>query len=168
MKLIQIDKARYRKHLNYVIVSCIVALVVGSLGIAQALIALFPDASGSHFHWNLTGVVVSAIGIGFILNKYRRHPFMTEVTYVWELKQVLNKINRKLTKIKNEAQKGDVKAMQILHYSYAGSRLLWRLDDNSIVMDELSLAQNELDVLADKYHVPLSAEVFDVAELNNY
>jgi len=44
MQLIDIDKARYRKHLNRVIIGCIAVLVVGSLGIAQLLIALFPDS----------------------------------------------------------------------------------------------------------------------------
>ena len=28
MKLIQIDKARYRKHLNQVIIACVIALAV--------------------------------------------------------------------------------------------------------------------------------------------
>ena len=90
MQLIQIDKARYRKHLNRVIIGCVAALALGSLAISQTLIALFPDDSGSHFHWNLTGVVITSLAIGWFLNKYRRHPYMTEVVYVWELKQALN------------------------------------------------------------------------------
>ncbi len=168
MQLKEIDKARYRKHLNYVIIACIAALVVGSLSIAQVLIALFPDQDGSHFHWNLTGVIVSAIVIGSVLSRFRQHEFMTEVVYVWDLKQVLNKITRKMSKVKTAAEQGDVTAMNIMQYSYAGSRLLWKLDDNTIVMDELTLAQAELDALASKYNVTLDHENFDASQLKEY
>ena len=168
MKLIQINKTRYRKHLNVVIVCCIVALTSGSLGIAQALIALLPDPDGSHFHWNLLGVILTAMMIGGVLSRFKHHPFMTEVVYVWELKQVLNKLTRKMEKLKQAAQKGDLVAMNAIQYSYAGSRLLWQLDDNTLVMDELSIAQAELDVLAKHHNVSLDASSFQIAHLKQY
>lgn len=168
MKLKEIDKTRYRKHLNKVIYACVLSLTAGSLGIAQLLIALFPDASGTHFHWNLTGVIITAVFIGFVLNKYRSHPFMTEVVYVWELKQALNQITRKMAKLKVAAQNGDVDAMQAIHYSYAGSRQLWTLDDNTITMEELGLWQAELNTLAEKYHVTLDATSYDVKVLKRF
>jgi len=155
MQLIQIDKARYRKHLNRVIIGCGLALAGGSLAISQTLIALFPDESGSHFHWNLLGVVVTSIAIAFLLNKYRKHDYMTEVVYVWELKQALNKITRKMAKLKAAGREGDANALLAIHYSYAGSRLLWQLDDNTITMDELAIKQTELDSVAEKFNLKL-------------
>ena len=122
MQLIEINKTRYRRHLNRVIVACITVLAVGSLTLSQALIALFPDESGSHFHWNLLGVIVSSVTIGWILHKYRTHDYMREVVYVWELKQALNKINRKMPKLKIAADAGNGDALLAIHYSYAGSR----------------------------------------------
>ncbi|MDT0583392.1 MULTISPECIES: DUF3087 domain-containing protein [Alteromonadaceae] len=168
MKLIQIDKARYRKHLNYVIITCIASLTAGSLGIAQSLIALFPDPSGSHFHWNLTGVIISAVVIGLVLNKIKNNHFMTEVTYVWQLKKVLNRINRKMMKLKPASEEGNVNAMICIHYSYAGSRLLWELDDNTIIMEQLALDQAALDGLASKYNVNLQAEDFEASMLDQF
>jgi len=158
MKLIKIDKTRYRSHLNKVIVGCIVILALGSLGISQSLIALFPHESGSHFHWNLSGVLITSIVLAIALNKYRSHPFMTEVVYVWDLKQALNKIHRKMAKIKAASEQGNHDAMLALQYSYAGSRLLWELDDNTIVIEELAVAQAELDSLAEKYQLRLNAD----------
>ncbi len=157
MTLEQIDKTRYRKHLNIVIVACIAALVVGSLGIARLLILALPSDSGSHFHWNLLGVVVSCIAIGFALKRVEHHPFMTEVVYVWRLKQALNQITRKLRKIKAAAEQGDVQAMHALQFNYAGSRQLWQLDDNTITMDELAISQAQLDTLAERYNVEADA-----------
>lgn len=168
MELIQIDKARYRKHVNRVILICILALALGSLGIAQLLITLMPDESGSHFHWNLLGVVVTSITIGWFLNKYRRHDYMTEVVYVWELKQSLNRINRKLLKLKAAANEGNVDAMLAMQYSYAGSRQLWQLDDNTIVMDELAIQQAELDSLATKFNLTLNAQEYEEGMLKQF
>ncbi|KZN32613.1 hypothetical protein N474_03555 [Pseudoalteromonas luteoviolacea CPMOR-2] len=161
MQLQEIDKSRYRNHLNKVIGACIAALTIGSLGIAQTLILLFPDADGSHFHWNLLGVVISCSVIFYVLRRVKLHPFMVEVVYVWELKQALNRITRKMPKLKKAAQQGNVNAMLAIHYSYAGSRQLWMLDDNTITMEELAIWQAELDALAAKYQVSLDAADYD-------
>ena len=138
MQLIEISKARYRRHLNLVIVGCICGLVIGSLVISQTLIGLFPDESGSHFNWNLLGVVMASVTIAWLLNKYRTHDFMTEVVYVWDLKQSLNKINRRMSKLKAASLKGNLNAVLAIHYSYAASRLLWQLDDNCLTPSNIN------------------------------
>lgn len=168
MQLIQINKTRYRKHLNRVIAGCIAGLTIGSLVISQTLIALFPNETGSHFYWNLTGVLVTSITIAWVLNKYRHHDYMTEVVYVWDLKQRLNKIQRKMPKLKAAAQQGKIDALVAMQYSYAGSRLLWQLDDNTIVMDELAIAQTELDTLAEKFNLSPNADDYDPKVLKQF
>ncbi|MFT4941493.1 MAG: hypothetical protein ACI88A_004563 [Paraglaciecola sp.] len=161
MQLIEINKVRYRRHLNRVIVGCVAGLAIGSLAISQTLIALFPDQSGSHFDWNLLGVVISSVTIAWLLNKWRTHDFMSEVVYVWELKQTLNKINRRMSKLKAAAREGNANALLAIQYSYAGSRLLWQLDDNTIIMDELAIEQAELDSLARQYNLTLNTDDYD-------
>lgn len=168
MQLKEIDKQRYRRHLNIVIAVSILLLAAGSLGIAQALIAIFPDDSGSHFHWNLSGVVVSALFIGFILNKIRKHPFMTEVVYVWELKQSLNKINRKMLKLQTAAKEGNYEALLALNFSCAGSRLLWQLDDNTILMDDLAIEQAKVDSLAKQFDLKLLVDNYAESILEKF
>lgn len=168
MKLEQIDKTRYRNHLNKVIVACIASLLAGSLGIARVLIVLFPSESGSHFHWNLLGVIVTCLIIFMVLKRVQYHPFMYEVRYVWLLKQSLNKITRKAAKLQTAANQGDVNAMTALQYSYAGSRQLWQLDDNTLTMDELAMKQKELDVLAQKYQLVLDENAYHDTILANY
>lgn len=160
MKLQKIDKQLYRSRLNVVIVSCIAALAVASLAISQTLIALFPEESGSHFHWNLLGVVVSAIGVVVTLSKLKTHPKMHEVAYVWELKQALNLIYRKKRKLDAAAEQGNADAMLALQFSYEGSRQLWQLDDNTITMDSLNTAQEKLDELAKEYGVELDTSEY--------
>lgn len=168
MQLIDIDKVRYRKHLKIVFIGCALGLVVGSLALSQTLIAIFPDASGSHFHWNLLGVVVSAVTIGWLLNRYREHDFMREVVYVWDLKQALNKVSRKMPKLEAAAREGNSNALLAMQYSYAGSRLLWQLDDNTLTLDGLAIKQHELDRLAEKFHLSLSAADYDEQMLTGF
>ena len=86
---------------------------------------------------------------------------MTEVMYVWNLKQALNQITRKLKKVKNAVAQGDVSAMHALHFYYCGNRQLWQLDDNMITMDELAIWQAELDVQAKQYNVTLDIALYD-------
>ncbi len=168
MQLKDIDKARYRRHLNLVIAACIAALAAGSLGIARIFIVLFPSDSGSHFHWNLLGVALSCFFIAMVLRRIRDHDFMYEVVYVWELKQALNRITRRMAKIKKAAAEGNTDAMLALQFSYAGSRQLWQLDDNTITMEELGVWQAELDALARKYSLSLNVENYDPACLKQF
>ncbi len=168
MQLIDINKARYRRHLRFVFAGCAGGLAIGSLAVSQTLIALFPDERGSHFHWNLLGVVVTATAVAWLLNKVRKHDFMLEVVYVWELKQTLNKITRKMAKLTVAANEGNVGALTAMHYSYAGSRLLWQLDDNTLTMDELAVKQAELNNLAEKFKVTLKANDYDENTLEQF
>jgi hypothetical protein len=165
MQLQHVNKARYRKHLNIVIVTSIAVFATGSLGLAQLLVTWFPDPDGRHFHWNLLGVLISAITVGSVLASLKSHPFMTEVTYVWELKQTLNKITRKMRKLEAAAEQGDERAMQAMQFSYSGSRLLWELDDNTLVMDDLAVAQAKLDALAAQHNVTLDPDAFSLDTL---
>lgn len=161
MQLIDVNKARYNRHVKIVFATCAIGLAIGSLSLSQLLIALFPDDSGRHFHWNLLGVMVTAVTIAWLLNKVRRHDFMREVTYVWELKQALNKVHRKMRSLEAAAKEGNLEAMLAMQYSYAGSRLLWQLEDNTLTMSELAIKQAELDRLAEKFNVTLNANDYD-------
>ena len=151
MLLIEIDKTRYRKHFNIVMGAVIAFLVVASLAIAQVLIALYPAAEGSHFHWNLLGVIVSVFITVIFININKQHPFLIEVLYVWKLKQALNLVTRKMRKLLIAAKMGDKNAMLALQFSYTGSRQLWTLDDNTITLANLEKSQAELDALLEKY-----------------
>ncbi|USD42682.1 DUF3087 domain-containing protein [Vibrio sp. SCSIO 43135] len=168
MKLKQIDKQLYRSRLNIVIVACIASLAVLSLAISQTLILLFPSETGSHFHWNLLGVIVSAIALVTALLKLKAHPKMYEVVYVWELKQALNLIYRKNKKLLAAAEQGNSDAMLALQFSYDGSRQLWKLDDNTITMDSLNTAQAQLDNWVEQYSVELDVSNYQSDILKSF
>ncbi|WP_407333260.1 DUF3087 domain-containing protein [Enterovibrio sp. 27052020O] len=168
MQLEKIDKTLYRSRLNRVIVACIASLAISSLAISQTLILIFPSESGSHFHWNLLGVVVSTIALVMILLKLKTHPKMREVAYVWDLKQALNAIYRKNRKLLAAAKQGNQDAMLALQFSYEGSRQLWQLDDNTITMSSLNDAQAQLDEWVREYNVQLDITNYKSALLKAF
>ncbi|CAM3252094.1 DUF3087 domain-containing protein [Vibrio rarus] len=155
MQLKKVDKRVYRSRLNVVIVACVGCLAILSLSISQVLIQIFPSGEGTHFHWNLLGVVVAAGILGLTLMRLKTHSLMVEVAYVWDLKQALNLIYRKNRKLLLAAKQGNKEAMLALQFSYEGSRQLWTLDDNTITMDSLNQAQLQLDEWVELYGVQL-------------
>ena len=145
MILREIDKTRYRKHLRMVFAGITVALLIIALSFSTLIIHLFSTPDVPHFWHNLAGVVFAAVIVAYVLTKFRQHPFMTEVVYVWDLKQQLNRIYRKQRKIEDYLEKSDHDALIIMNFVYRGSKQLYLLDDNTITLEDLLIKIKILD-----------------------
>ena len=168
MKLKKIDKTLYRNHLKVIFAGIVLALIVISITTSTLLIYLFSSPDVSNFLYNLAGVVTAAIVVFVILNKLRQHSYMYEVVYVWDLKQALNRINRKLRKIEAAAENNDNNAMVIMNFMYRGSKQLYELDDNTITMDSL---ENKIKLLEQRMQdsgLNLSTSDYDPAMLDQF
>ena len=137
MQLKEINKIRYRKHYRITFAFIAFVLLIIAPATSALFISLFSNPEGSYFFHNLAGVVVGVAIITFALNKFRQHPFMYEVVYVWDLKQQLNKIHRKQRKIEAAIENNDKDAMIIMNFMLHGSKQLYELDDNTITMEDL-------------------------------
>lgn len=137
MQLREINKIRYRKHYRIIFAGIAFVLLIIAPGTSALFISLFSNPEGSYLFHNLAGVSVGVAIITFLLNKFRHHPFMTEVMYVWELKKQLNKIHRKQRKIEAAVEECDKDAMFIMNFMLHGSKQLYELDDNTITMEDL-------------------------------
>ena len=168
MKLRKIDKSRYRKHLRIVFAGIAVALLIIALSFSTLIINLFSSPEVTHFWHNLAGVVFSAVIVAYVLNKYRQHPFMTEVVYVWDLKQQLNRIYRKQRKIEAVLEGSDHDAMIIMNFLYHGSKQLYELDDNTITMEDLLIKIKLLDIRMEAAGLSLSTDSFDPVMLDRF
>ncbi|MDH5517832.1 MAG: DUF3087 domain-containing protein [Gammaproteobacteria bacterium] len=168
MKLKEIDKARYRKHLNVVMICMAVALIVIAQINSALFIYVFSTPEASHFYHIMAAVAVSAGIVVFVVNKYRYHPYMTEVVYVWDLKQQLNKIQRKQPKLKPAIEKDDKEAMIIMNFMYRGSKQLYELDDNTITIEDLELLIAANDQRMNKAGLSLSTDLFKPEMLDSY
>jgi hypothetical protein len=168
MRLREIDKSRYRKHLKVVLAGMIAALVVLSLGTSTLFIYLFSTPEVEHFWFNLAGVAAAALIILVTLQQFRRHPFMLEVVYVWDLKQQLNRIYRKQRKVETAVENDDHNAMIILNYLYRGSKQLYELDDNTITMEGLDSRISVLDKRMQAAGLSLSTDSYEPSMLDRF
>ena len=168
MTLKEIDKTRYRKHLKVVFAGMALALMVITVAASTLFIYLFSSPEVSHFSHNLAGVAASAIIVFVVLNKFRQHPYMFEVVYVWDLKQQLNRIHRKLRKIEAAVESNDKNAMVIMNFMYRGSKQLYELDDNTITMGSLVSKIKVLDQRMQDSGLSLSTNTYDPAMLDPF
>ena len=137
MQLKEIDKVRYSKHYKIIFAGIAFVLLIIAPASSALFISLFNNPEGAYFFHNLAGVVVGVAIVAIVLTKFRQHPFMLEVVYVWELKQQLNRIRRKQRKIEAAVENNDKDAMIIMNFMLHGSKQLYQLDDNTLTMEDL-------------------------------
>lgn len=173
MKLQQIDKTLYRSNMNRFMVALVLGLIVLSLSFGAGLIALFgveavPGEPTGNFHWNLLGVILALLLCSAIVYQLKTQPFLKEIYYVWQLKQLQNRIYRKLNKIKAAATSNDINALITLLFYFTSLRQVYLLDDNTLTLSavdkELSQVQEQCEALG----LTLSAEQFEVELLAGF
>ena len=110
----------------------------------------------------------AATVVFFVLHRFRSHPYMSDVVYVWDLKQQLNRIHRKLRYIEAVVENNDHDAMIIMNFMYRGSRQLYELDDNTITMDGLISKISILDQRMENAGLSLSTVSYNPAMLSRF
>jgi len=168
MQLIEIDKARYRKHLNIIIAGFIGTLLVLALVFGQILIASFAQEGVNNFRYNLLGVVLSLFACAAILHTLKNSVFFKEIYYVWQVKQIQNLIYRKLKKIKAAAKTYDTNALIILSFYYQSLQQVYQLDDNTLTITIVNKELSDLQEAITNKNLNISAEQFDKKLINSY
>lgn len=165
MTLQEVDKTRYRKNMNLVIVLLVLSLIGLSLGFGTLLIALFGNAAVAgeptgNFHLNLLGVMLALALCSAVIYRLKNTPFFCEIYYVWQLKQLHNRIYRKLVKIKAKAAQDDVNALIILLFYYTSLRQVYLLDDNTLTLPALVQDLNQIQAQVTGLGLQLSPAQF--------
>jgi len=187
MQLIEIDKARYRKHLNIVIVGFIASLLILSLAFGTILINIFSTVEVSNveqvvnattelvqgeektnFKYNLLGVLLALFANALFLHRVKSSDFFKEVYYVWQIKQIQNLIFRKLKKIKAAAKTGEKQALIILSFYYQSQKLVYTLDDNTITITTVEKEIANIEQLINDNNVEVDATEFDKSLISTY
>lgn len=150
MRLENINKPRFKKHLNWFQGSLVVALLLLSVGLSQLYIALW-STGDSNFWLNVAGVASAVMLLAAVVNHIKDKPFMYEIMYVWRLKNELMRVYRHTKPLEAALAKGESYAYVIKYFHLHGSRHLYLLEDNTVTMDDLNRQINEFDkVLAER------------------
>jgi len=151
-----------------VFISMAAALIIIAQINSALFIYLFSEPEASHFYHIMAAVISAAAIVVYVVNKYRHHPYMTEVVYVWDLKQQLNKIQRKQRKLKAAVEEGDKEAMVIMNFMYRGSKQLYELDDNTITIEDLVVVMSDLDQRMKNAGLSLSTDSYKPEMLDRF
>ncbi len=168
MQLINIDKTRYRKHLNIIIAGFIGSLLVLALVFGQLLIAMFAQEGINNFRYNLLGVVLSLLACAAILHTLKKSAFFKEIYYIWQIKQIQNLIFRKLKKIKAAANNDDTNALIILVFYYQSLQQVYQLDDNMLTITKVNKDLSDLQETIANKNFTISVEQFDKKLISSY
>ena len=168
MQLKEIDKPRYRKHLNRVIIAFVASLTCMALIFGYLFIAMFSEPGADNFKLNLAGALVALVICGAALNKLKGSAYFYEIYYVWQLKQLQNQIYRKLKKIKKATAADNMQAVGILHFYYTSLRQVYLLDDNTLTMSKVNADLATLQGKAKVEGVDLEQLIFDKQDLKNF
>lgn len=173
MKLIKVDKEDYRKKINTVIIVFVLSLAVIAVGLGALLIHFFGADSivsgepTGNFHLNVIGVVIAVAINSFSLNKMKGQPYLKEVVYVWRLKNIHNRIYRKLKVIKKAASSGNRNALQVLYFYYVTQKQVYELDNNTLTITSVVESINELKDHAERWGLELDVEAFNQDMINS-
>jgi len=185
MQLIEIDKGRYRKNLNIVIVGFVSSLLVLSLLFGTLFISLFSTVADvndvvqvatdtvqgeqdSNFRYNLLGVVLALLANAAILHSVKNSTFFTEIYYVWQIKQLQNLIYRKLNKIKLAGKKGEETALIILSFYYQSQLQIYKLDDNTITLESIEKHLQQVNDSIAEFGLTINSEQFEKSLIATY
>ncbi|MFT7009568.1 MAG: hypothetical protein ACJAXJ_004118 [Colwellia sp.] len=161
MQLMNIDKARYRKHLNIVIVGFIATLLVLALIFGQLLILSFGQEQVNNFRYNLLGVALSLFACMAALHTLKTSDFFKEIYYVWQVKQIQNLIYRKVKKVKKAAKDLEQNALIILSFYYQSQKQVYQLDDNTLTIAKVNKEIADLQEIITDNNLTISAEQFE-------
>ncbi|MGL5396054.1 MAG: DUF3087 family protein, partial [Shewanella sp.] len=113
-------------------------------------------------------VILALLLCSAIVYQLKTQPFLKEIYYVWQLKQLQNRIYRKLNKIKAAATSNDINSLITLLFYFTSLRQVYLLDDNTLTLSavdkELSQVQKQCEALG----LTLSAEQFEVELLAGF
>ncbi len=151
MQFITIDKPQYRKRLNVLLIALVASLTILSLGFGALLIELFGNdtvvsgESTGHFHFNFIGVFLAVISCSLVMNAIKTKPYMKEIYWMWQVKQLQNRIYRKLKKVLAAAKENDINALTILLYYYHSQKKVYELDNNTLTMATVETDINRIE-----------------------
>ncbi|WP_448213917.1 DUF3087 family protein [Colwellia sp. MEBiC06753] len=173
MKLIEINQQEYKKSLNVFSIAFVVTFALLSLIFGSVFIALFAEPitdpqTQSNFKYNVAGVVLALVTMAMIINSVKRHPYLTSVYFVWKLKQLQNRIYRKLVKIKQAHSEGDKNADIILAFYFQSLKYVYELDNNTLTISSVNQEIERLKQKLGEQQVHDSIEAFEPSMLDNY
>lgn len=144
MALPVIDKARYKKRLNWLQGSAVVLLMLSALLFSNLLVSHY-GSDGSNLWLNATAVLLSVLLLSLIFAVLKHQPWMADIRYIMQLKQRLNRIYRASKAVDAAVANDQKNGLIVRYFSLHASKYLYQLEDNTLTLEELQQQIDDLD-----------------------
>lgn len=101
-----------------------------------------------------------------MVSKIKNHSYFNEIMYVWRLKQIHNRIYRKIAQINAKAERNDHDSLLILAFYYSTQKQVFNLDNNTLTITDVQKNITRVYEQATKVNLSLNLEDFDVRLLD--
>lgn len=157
MTLPVIDKAQYKKRLNWLQGSAVVLLMLSALLFSNVLVSNY-GSDESNLWLNATAVLLSVLLLSLLFALIKNRPWMADIRYIMQLKQRLNRIYR-ASKVVDAALANDqTNAIIVRYFSLHASKYLYQLEDNTLTLEELQQQIDALDEQIARLQLTLSVD----------
>ncbi|MCE5363230.1 DUF3087 domain-containing protein [Pseudomonas anguilliseptica] len=114
-----------------------VTFIVLALLLSTAAVALFGQAGGDNFRWNLGGVLIALLlTVALVRSFMWSQPWMAAAVYGWRLKRSLMRVTNVMHHVKAGVSAHDPDAMHLLRFYHLGLTQMHQLDGNSSALSE--------------------------------
>lgn len=132
------DSLLYREQTRRSTLILCAILAALCISLATLSVALFGEAGGNNFRWNLGGVIAGLLLTMALVRLYLwQQPWMAPAVYGFRLKRNLMKVTNIMHQVEAGVTANDPTAMRVLRFYHLGLTQMHQLDGNSSAASEL-------------------------------
>ena len=145
MEIKDIDKVSYKQNLNRLQGGVVVGLFVLAIPLSELFTSLWGNPEGGNTLLNLLAVATAVAIVALVFNLIKHQSWLADVRYTWKLKQELNRIYRSSKLMETALAANDRDAYVVQWFNLNASRHLYRIEDNTLTVPELSAQIRDLE-----------------------
>jgi hypothetical protein len=168
-KIEEIDPVYYRKQTRKSTMIIMAIFIVIGFTTARLVVIYFGDYSNNHIVLNLLGAFAGLLLTFWIVNTFFKDAhWMKEAMYAWRLKRHLMYIYNALSQLQKAVDQGDIEAIKILRFYHLGTEQMYKLDNNSHELMELSSQMRVLETKMKELGIETNQTEFDMESVDRY
>ncbi|MBF7731213.1 DUF3087 family protein [Pseudomonas sp. N040] len=138
------DPLAYRRQTRRSTLIIVATFALLAMLLANAAVALFGEAAGDNFRWNLGGVLLGlGLTLGLVRYRFLAQPWMAAAIYGWQLKRSLMRITNVMHHVSSGVSANAPDALKLLRFYHLGMAQMHLLDGNSSDLGQLSRESEE-------------------------
>lgn len=168
MKIRKLDAVEYRKKQKKVAITLSLIFALLGLGLSALLRHFSGNPEGENMLVNLIGVLSGLLITISIYSRYKSHPYLEDIGYIWGMKKKVLNIQNKIHHWEEALQRGEQTAATVLAFYFEAGMELQRLENNEYGSSEMVKRYNRFQSECERLGLIASAEDFEEELLGQF